>query len=235
MKTLRRLSYFCILGTACCWLSAEAAAQSTPKRTTTPATGSSSKVASPAAKNQVSPDAFPNVAAAMTTLHEGLTKNDRELVNKAEGWLTLQKEKAVPGLAEILKSDSTSPEMRIAACRALGRVGPAATPVLLETLGSDSASAQLKLKATETLSYVRPSSQAIVDQLLEILRGDDARMRQVALQGIGRIGPPAKAATNTLMDILNNTAESETIRGEAKRALKEVDPRRGLQGIAPKK
>lgn len=197
-----------------------------PAATKTPAAESKPKVA---------PDAYPNVPAAMEALREGLTSNNRDLVIKSEGWLTLQKEKAVPALAEIIKADGTSVEMRIAACRALGRVGPAATPVLFETLSADSASAQMKLKATESLSYVRPSSQPIVDRLVEILRGDDARMRQVALQGLGRIGPPAKSSAGVLLEILNSTAESETMRGEAKRALKEVDPRRGLMGVAPKK
>jgi len=214
----------------------EILAQTTaPKRSTTGGKSSVPKAPAAEPKIKVTQETFPNVPAAMEALREGLTTNNRDLVLKSEGWLALQKEKAVPALAEIIKADATTIEMRIAACRALGRVGPAATPVLFETLNTDAASAQLKLKATESLSYVRPSSQPIVDRLVEILRGDDARMRQVAVQGLARIGPPAKSSTGMLLEILNNKAESETMRGEAKRALKEVDPRRGLMGVAPKK
>lgn len=217
------------------WLMLPGFAQSpAPKR---PANGVKGAGAKPAAEpqNTVAPDAFPNVPAALEALRDGLLKSERQQVYKAEGWLALQKEKAVPALAEAVGDEGATIETRIAACRALGRVGPAAAPALFETIKSEKSSGQLKLKAVESLSYVRPSTREIVDGLVGILDDEDARMRQVAVQGLARIGPPAKSSADALLKILNDTAESETMRGEAKRALKEVDLRRGLMGIAPKK
>lgn len=178
---------------------------------------------------------YGNVDEALSAFRSAVESSDRDAILRSEAWLVKQKEQAVAPLSHLLEGTDSSLEIRMAACRALGKTGPTATTTLLATLDSTEFPESLKLKAVESLSVVRPSSRQIVDRLVAIADGDDERMRQVAIQGLGRIGPPAKSSAELLVRLLNNTAESETIRGEAKKALKEVDPRRGLMGVAPKR
>lgn len=186
----------------------------------------------------VAQDAFPNVQQAIATLATALkasgdSENDqseKDDAKKALAWLTMNKATAVPQLAELLNRPDEKLETQIATCWALGRMGSAATPALLANI--DHPTRQVRMKVMESLSYIKPADAKVVSKLIELLKSDDQPTRQAAVQGLARIGPPAKAAANGLIAILNNTSESEALRSDAKAALKKVDQRRGLMGVA---
>jgi HEAT repeat protein len=59
------------------------------------------------------------------------------------------------------------------------------------------------------------------------LEHKESRVRTEALFALANVGPPAQQAVEkTLIDILNDMSENETVRGAAKKALEEVAPRR---------
>lgn len=188
----------------------------------------------------VAQDAFPNVKQAIATLATALqasgdSENDQSEkadAAKALAWLTMNKATAVPQLADLLKQPDEKLETQIATCWALGRMGSAATPALLSNI--DHPTRQVRMKVLESLSYIKPADAQAVAKLIELLKSDDQPTRQAAVQGLARIGPPAKAASDGLIAILNNTSESEALRSDAKAALKKVDVRRGLMGVADK-
>jgi hypothetical protein len=79
---------------------------------------------------------------------------------------------------------------------------------------------------------VKPTSPAIVGRLRSLANEGDVRVRQVSLTGLARIGPDAKEVVPDLQKILNDPMADETLRGEAGKALKAIDPRKGLMGVA---
>jgi hypothetical protein len=184
--------------------------------------------AKPAAK--VDPKAYADPPQALAALVTGIRNNDIAVVSNAEAWFGLQGEAAANHLAGIVKNPESDLELRLIACRALARVNPHGGNALLEctTLEPE----QLKLRVIESLSRVKPSSSAIVAKLRELANAGDVQSRRFALMGLARIGPPARAVAPDLQRILNDASADEQLRGEAGKALKAVDPRKGLMGVA---
>ena len=188
----------------------------------------------------VAQDAFPDTKQAIAAVAAALQssgdaendKNEKAEVPKALAWLNMNKDTSVPQLADFLKRPDEELETQIATGWALGRMGPAATPTLLANV--DHPIRQVRMKVVESLSIITPPDANAIAKLIELLKSDDQPTRQVAIQGLARIGPPAKAAAESLVAILNNTSESEALRNDAKAALKKVDKRRGLMGVAEK-
>jgi HEAT repeat protein len=56
---------------------------------------------------------------------------------------------------------------------------------------------------------------------------EDPDLRRSAVGSLGRIGKPAQRAAPKLQEILNSDAD-ESLRGAAKTALKQIDPRIGF-------
>ena len=71
-------------------------------------------------------------------------------------------------------------------------------------------------------------SKEIVEKVISLIDDKDFEHRKAAIGALASIGKPAAAAKDRLQDILNDMNEDETIRGLAKKALKAVDPRKGL-------
>ncbi|MEY4179715.1 MAG: hypothetical protein RLY70_3289 [Planctomycetota bacterium] len=184
--------------------------------------------AKPAAK--VDPRAYADPPQALAALVTGIRNNDISVVANAEAWFGLQGEAAAKHLAGIVKNPESDLELRLIACRALARVNPHGGTELLECLSLEPD--QLKLRVIESLSRVKPSSSAIVGKLRELANEGDVQSRRFALMGLARIGPPARAVAPDLQRILNDTSADEQLRGEAGKALKAVDPRKGLMGVA---
>lgn len=184
----------------------------------------------PAPEIKVPADAFADVPQAFDALLKGIKDNDHKGVYIAETWLSMRGATAIAALDGIAKDSEQSLERRLTACRALGRVGPSAKPALMGILEVEQQ--QVQLRAMESLSLIKPTSPDIVAKLMELAKGTDVRVRQVAIEGLARIGPSAKEAVPLLLEILNDKQESETLRSEAKKALKDIDPRRGLMGVA---
>jgi len=87
---------------------------------------------------------------------------------------------------------------------------------------------ELRVKAIECLGRLKPTSKQIVEKVISLIDDKDYEQRKAAIGALASIGKPAAAAKDRLQAILNDTKEDETIRGLAKKALKEVDPRKGL-------
>jgi len=182
----------------------------------------------PAAK--VDPKAYADPPQALAALVAGIRNNDIAVVSNAEAWFGLQGEPAAKHLAAIVRNPESDLELRLIACRALARVNPHGGTELLECLTLEPQ--QLKLRVIESLSRVKPSSSVIVAKLRELAMDGDVQSRRFALMGLARIGPPARGVAPDLQRILNDTAIDEQLRGEAGKALKAVDPRKGLMGVA---
>ena len=89
----------------------------------------------------------------------------------------------------------------------------------------------MRLRVIDAMGMVKPGDERVIDKLIELTADGDPQNRQRAIVSLARTGPAAKKAAPRLVEILNNAQESEVLRSEAKKALKEVDPRRGLMGM----
>ena len=179
---------------------------------------------------KVDQDAFANVDAAMSAVEELVKDQDektgQELL-KVEIWLQMQGDKIAPELADRIKDTGGPLPTRITACRVLMKLGPAAaTPVLMEATASEPR--ELRVKAIECLGRLKPTSKDIVEKVISLIDDQDFEQRKAAIGALANIGKPAAAAKDRLQAILNDTKEDEMIRSLAKKALKEVDPRKGL-------
>lgn len=193
------------------------------------AANNSSKAA-PKALPTVKPDAFAQVSDAFDSLVKAMSANDQPAVFTAETWLAMQKDTAVAPLAKILRDANEPLERRMIAGRALGKVGAPAATSLIESLTVDNE--RVRLRVIDAMGMVKPGDERLVDKLIELTADGDPQNRQHAIMSLGRIGTAAKKSAPRLVEILNNTAEPEVLRSEAKKALKEVDPRRGFMGMS---
>jgi HEAT repeat protein len=114
---------------------------------------------------------------------------------------------------------------RLACLNVLGYVGPPATSAVIEATHSETP--QIRAKAVDVLGGIHPSSLEIVTRLIELLDDEDSNLRRSAVGSLGRIGKPAQRAAPKLQEILNSDAD-ESLRGAAKTALKQIDPRIGF-------
>ncbi|MBC7851849.1 MAG: HEAT repeat domain-containing protein [Pirellulaceae bacterium] len=179
---------------------------------------------------KVDQSAFASVDAAMTKVEE-LVKNQDEKTGKemliVETWLQMQGNKIAPELAAKIKDAAGPLPTRITACRIVMKLGPAsATPILMEATASEPR--ELRVKAIECLGRLKPTSKEIVDKIIGLMDDPEYEQRKAALGALASIGKPAGPAKDRLQAILNDTKEDETIRSLAKKALKAVDPRKGL-------
>lgn len=179
---------------------------------------------------KVDQSAFASVDDAMTKVEE-LVKNQDEKTGKemliVETWLQMQGDKIAPELSAKIKDTAGPLPSRITACRVMMKLGPtAATPVLMEATASEPR--ELRVKAIECLGRLKPTSEEIVEKVIGLIDDPDFEQRKAALGALANIGKPAGGAKDRLQAILNDTKEDETIRSLAKKALKAVDPRKGL-------
>ncbi|MGI8979379.1 MAG: HEAT repeat domain-containing protein [Pirellulaceae bacterium] len=179
---------------------------------------------------KVDQDAFASVDAAMAAVEELVKDQDektgQELL-KVETWLQMQGDKIAPELAARLQDTSGPLPTRITACRIVMKLGPsAAAPILMEATASEPR--ELRVKAIECLGRLKPTSKEIVEKIIRLIDDPEYEQRKAALGALASIGKPAGQAKDRLQAILNDTKEDETIRSLAKKALKAVDPRKGL-------
>lgn len=176
---------------------------------------------------EIPPDAFPSVEAALVELERVLALPDgderKQAEIRAEGWLVLQQEKAVPAVAAWAADSQKGLPARITACRILRRLGPTGTDTLL-VVASTGESVQLRRKAIESLGSMKPEAKT-VNKLIELLDDSDTQIQGQVIDSLIRIGEPAKAASKKLNELRQTHAE-EQIRVAAGQALKKVDPRK---------
>lgn len=172
---------------------------------------------------------FPDAAEALSALTDAYQRNQARDVKEIEEWL---RENGAPSVAELsraARSEETPIEQRITACRALAKLGNDSIPVLMEL--TEHSIDQLRYRAAESLSYMSPSSQRLVEALEQLLQREDVRLRSYAVRGLGNAEGLAKHLVPDLTKILNDYSQNDSLRNEAKAALKKIDPRRGLMGL----
>lgn len=172
---------------------------------------------------------FASVEDALGRVPELVKSSDPQVgrqLMQVEGWLELQGPEIAPQLAALIDDPAADLAIRLTACRVLSKLGGIGTPTLLAATGGEPR--QLRLKATECLGRVKPADAKSVQKLIELIETSDFDQRKIALVALAQIGPAAKVAVPKLLAVLNNPKEDETLRSAAKKALKAVDPRKGL-------
>jgi len=189
-----------------------------------PAVSKASK-AKPKPTLTVEANSFAGIPEAIDALADAAKNSDDAKLLQATKWLMMQGDAAVEPLAQVLNDEQADLAPRIAACRTLRELGPKAKPALKQALGSEPK--QLRLNAIKALGLVRPADRDIVQTLMDLLDSDDERLQPEAILALGNIGPPAKdMCGERLVGILNDAEADETLRDAAKRALKNINPRR---------
>ena len=108
----------------------------------------------------------------------------------ALGQVASQTEEVVPALVAAL--GHTDPDVRRAAARSLGRIGPPAIPALNQVLADSDQ--EVRRSAVEALGWIGyPLGAAAVPTLIEALRDSDQQVRQSAARALGRVRSNANA------------------------------------------
>lgn len=183
-------------------------------------------------KYTVPADAYPGITEALNSLilaaesDEGNETADRDERFRASAWLAMQKDAAIAPLTEKLEDDGVGVGTKIMICRTLGQMGPAAEDSLTSALESDEQ--LVRINAAEQLAIIKPTTAGIVNTLIGLIDHEDPRTAERAIKSLAHLGPSAKASKDRLLEVLNSNAD-EGLRGEAKRALTKVNPRKTFQ------
>ncbi|HTN76966.1 MAG TPA: HEAT repeat domain-containing protein, partial [Pirellulaceae bacterium] len=91
---------------------------------------------------------------------------------------------------------------------------------------------RVRIVSLEALGRLKPPDKEIIATCMTLAKADaDPEIQRFAVSALGKIGPQAKEAVPLLMELRNSKTHNETVRGEAHKALKLVDERRGLMGL----
>ncbi len=175
--------------------------------------------------SEVPPLDFEDVPAALAALLEAAHASETSDFLRTEKWLVTHGDAAVEPLATIVTDEDADLADRIAVCRVLWKMGPAAKPALNETL--DSPIQQMRLNAIKGLGLVRPTDDEIIQTLANLMDEGPERVRRETILAICSIGPAAhEICGEKLLALLGDMDENETLRDAAKRALEAVSPRK---------
>jgi HEAT repeat protein len=132
----------------------------------------------------------------------------------------LEEEAVVPALAQLLTDSDL--DVRLAAATALERWGPAAkaaAPDLQRTIGSTEG--ELRCAALRALGAMGgPEANAAIADATAALADPDVRVRRVAAQLLGKLGPEAREAVPALRQLLED--ESSDVQRAAGEALLKI-------------
>ena len=167
---------------------------------------------------------FASVDEAMAKLVQASTDGDKKQQVAAYNWLCGQGESAVEKVAATMNDSSVPITARRHACRVLGHLGPSATEPLIAASKSDEVA--LQLRAIETMPVIAPPQKAIVRRLIKLLDHPSPQVQTTAIRSLGQIGPAAKDSADELVALRDDVDLSETVRHEAGKALRLVNPRR---------
>ncbi len=172
-------------------------------------------------------DSYAGLSEAIDSLTEAATTGGGDERLKADKWLVMQGDTAVEPLSQILNDEQAQLAARIAACRTLWKLGPNAKPALKAAIGGEPQ--LIRLNAVKGLGFIRPTDRDIIETLTGLLEAEEERVRRETTSALGNIGPPAAdLCVDKLVGMLNNEDENETLRGAAKNALKQINPRRSF-------
>ncbi len=119
----------------------------------------------------------------------------------------------VPGLTAALQRDD--PDVRRAAARAIGKIGPVAIPQLAGPLADPNPA--VRRAAVEALGWM---GEPAVKPLIVALGNEAPEARAAAARALGRLGPKAKAAGPKLIETIND--RNPEVREAVAKAIKEI-------------
>jgi HEAT repeat protein len=175
---------------------------------------------------------FTDVDDAWAVLSEAAAKENTDQIWAVIKWLVPQGEPVKVRMVGIMNDASADVADRLAACMVLGEMGNAAHDEILQAAVSSDLF-NVRMRATETLGKLTPATPETINALIKKLdeEKDDRVLRHV-VRALGEIGEPAQAAAGKLNAMRDDvSARDDTLRNEAHRALKKVDPRRDFTGL----
>jgi len=164
-------------------------------------------------------EAVPALIKALSSENSGIQAS----ASAALGEIGPAAKEAVPALIKALSSENI--RVRASASAALGQIGPAAkdaVPALTQTLSTDDQN-NLRSSALEALEKIGvPTTELIVKKYIaDLLLEHDSKVRALAAQALGKIGPEAKQAFPSLTAALDDS--NGKVRAKAAAALIEID------------
>lgn len=170
---------------------------------------------------------FSDIAAALAALGQAAEAGDQTGITKADMWLAHQGAAAVPACSEVLQN-GTSDAQRVAVTRVLVQL-PGGKQALLAATKVDSKI--VRINVLQSLTRIQPVDQEVVAACIKAIEEDEPEVQRHAIVALGKLGPQAKDAVPLIQKILNDQSYNDTVRGAARKTLKEIDPRKGLMGL----
>lgn len=183
----------------------------------------------PAPRAPVDPNAFANVPEAIKGYVAAAGADDQKRMALANEWMIAQGPAAVLPLSKVLSDETASAEQRIVAAKVLGRL-PGTKAALFAAV--DTKKPEVRVNVVQSLGLVKPVDAEIVAKCIELTNDKDPQIQRYAIAALGKMEGAAKDAVPLLQRILNDKQHNDTIRAEARKSLKAIDPRRGLMGLS---
>lgn len=177
----------------------------------------------------VDPDAFASVPEAILGYVAAAGVEDQKQMALAHQWMLAQGPAAVLPLSKVLSDETAPAEQRIVAAKVLGRL-PGTKAALLAAI--DAKKPEVRVNVVQSLGLVKPVDAEIVAKCIELASDKDPQIQRYAVAALGKMEGAAKNAVPLLQGILNDKQHNDTIRAEARKSLKAIEPRRGLMGLS---
>jgi hypothetical protein len=171
--------------------------------------------------------AFSDLSAALAALGTAAEAGDQEGITKADMWLVHQGASAVLPCADILQNGASDAQ-RVAVTRVLVQL-PGGKQALLAATDVDSKI--VRINVIQALSRIQPVDAEIIAACVKAMDDKEPQVQQQAIAALGKMGPAAKGTVPRIQKILNDTNYNQTVRDQARKTLKEIDPRKGLMGL----
>lgn len=182
----------------------------------------------PEPRTPVDPNAFASVPEAIKGYVTAAGSDDQKRMALANEWMIAQGPAAVLPLSKVLADETAPAEQRIVAAKVLGRL-PGTKAALLAAI--DAKKPEVRVNVVQSLGLVRPVDAEIVAKCIELTGDKDPQIQRYAIASLGKMEAAAKDAVPLLQRLLNDRDQNDTIRAEARKSLKAIDPRRGLMGL----
>jgi HEAT repeat protein len=143
--------------------------------------------------------------------------------------MIMQGAPAVAPLSQVLADESASSQHRIVACKILSQL-PGSKTALMGAV--DTGKKEVRVNVVQALGRVKPADKEVIAKLIELVKADDVDIQRYAVASLGKQGKAAKDAVPLVQSILNDKKYNDTVRAEARKTLKEIDPRKGLMSIS---
>lgn len=167
-------------------------------------------------------------SAVVQALITGLRDPDvyvRKFSAQSLGAMKANAKDAVPALAGLLNTASEKKENQQTAASALGKIGAPSLDALQTALKDTSKQSVVREKIIEALGDLGKVSKPAVPEIMEALKNTELRFS--AAVALGKIGPEASEAKESLTTIVENKKERDkAFREAAQIALKKIQTKK---------